>query len=111
MGTKFYIKQFLKRQKGVLFTVDHLGELLYKCEACNLEFKRSNHLLRHKTLVHLGQKFSCVICGKEWASEKPLANHLRQVHNLTKKKLKEIEKEVKKEEKKAQLSQPAAELS
>ena len=91
--------------KSILsLTVDHLGELPYECETCDLKFKKTEHLRKHQTLVHLGQKYTCVICGKEYGDEGSLGKHLRKVHNgLNKRKLKAIEKEMKNEEKRKRL--------
>ena len=82
------------------FTVDHQGELPYGCETCDIKFKKAEHLKKHKTLIHLGKKYSCCICEKEYLSDHSLAKHLRKIHNgLNKRKLKAIEKQLKNEQK------------
>ena len=86
-------------------TVDHLGELNYKCDICDLKFKKLELKKKHVKIDHHGEKYTCCICGKEYLSDHSLAKHLRKFHNgLNKRKLKAIEMEMKLEEKKQKLS-------
>ena len=48
---------------------------------------------------HLGQKFSCVFCEKEYLSDSELMKHMKKAHDgMTKRKLMAIEKEMKGED-------------
>ena len=48
---------------------------------------------------HLGQKFSCVLCEKEYFNDCDLMKHMKKAHDgMTKRKLMEIEKEMKGED-------------
>ena len=82
----------------ISITVEHLGELLYKCKHCGEKFKRLELKKKHELIVHLGQKFTCDICAQQFAHPTSLGKHLRRVHNTNQIKLRTLVREMKKEE-------------
>ena len=74
----------------------HLGEVPHSCKSCDQKFKKWEHLENHRVRDHLGQKFTCVVCRKEYEMMNALAKHLRKIHGLNKRKLKAMEKEMEK---------------
>ena len=74
----------------ISLSVDHLGELPYECETCDMKFKKANQLKNHTSLIHLGQKFACILCSREYEDCESLGRHSRKYHNISMRKLKDM---------------------
>ena len=54
----------------------------FKCETCGKAFARSEHLKRHISCVHEGQKnHKCHLCEKAFTRSDRLKHHISSVHN------------------------------
>ncbi len=65
----------------------HSSDRQFICDIneCEMSYKRSSHLLRHKRIQHLGEKlFKCDICEKRMNSSVTLKEHISNIHLKTK---------------------------
>ena len=53
----------------------------YKCEVCNKDFKRVEHLQIHNNAVHLGVKYPCDKCEYKATVPGILRTHIRSKHD------------------------------
>ncbi|XP_034466556.1 zinc finger protein 1035 isoform X1 [Hippoglossus hippoglossus] len=62
--------------------VDVTGEDLFNCPHCSMQFSSKSVLLEHQNKIHLKERpFKCEICGKTFAVQRYLREHLRR-HGL-----------------------------
>ena len=54
---------------------------VYKCDQCQLEFKRKKNLQKHIHNKHLKNSIKCKKCKNSFDSEKELNNHMSKKHN------------------------------
>lgn len=56
------------------------GSARIHCEECSATFSYASDLKRHVLSKHEGQKYVCSECGKEYARDTSLKDHLRKMH-------------------------------
>ena len=54
---------------------------MYKCEVCNKDFTRKDHLEQHSNAIHLGVKYPCDKCDYEATTPGILKIHMRSKHD------------------------------
>ena len=53
---------------------------VFPCETCNYKATTKGNLAKHTLSLHLGAKFSCEICGKEYKWKDQISQHYRTKH-------------------------------
>ena len=71
----FALKFRLKKHKELV----HRQIRAYKCDECEKSFKTNTDLVHHKNW-HLGLKFHCNVCAKEFTRPEGLEKHKRTAH-------------------------------
>lgn len=56
------------------------GSTRLHCEECSASFSYASDLKRHVLSKHEGQKYVCPHCGKEYARDSSLREHVRKMH-------------------------------
>lgn len=74
MYFRFFNKRELKKHMRF-----HTMVTDFKCEECNMFFKRMKSLAFHNNIMH-SYRYVCVYCKESYDSQKLLKNHLSNVH-------------------------------
>ena len=80
----FMYEKFIPYKTFVFFHSYRLVKLSkseqLRCEECNLTFQKTGNKYRHDEVKHVGRKYSCQDCGKQFSRQDDLKRHKEQVH-------------------------------
>ena len=81
-------KTFSRPSRLETHMLAHTGERPFKCDLCDKDFTRNQHLKRHKQVNHQGIKptssieSKCEHCGDKFANKYSLKKHIKKFHDV-----------------------------